>query len=207
MLMALYKGDWRLAGAIAYALPPHLVLNENSYEVSDALYRDALHTGAFGRAEGYLRKMYDLNPGHEMERDSLPAIIMVADLMRRQGKRLPSQQLFGSMERYLESDDAPYYDRDVLLATVMSMTGRYDAALKSLGSEIDQRHINVWYLVETEEFFSPLREDPRFKALFARERAYAAHQRALLEVMRQRGEVPTRTGGAAAAPPVGTTPR
>src|SRR5262249_50100253 len=155
----------------------HLVLNENSYEVSDALYRYALHTGEFGRAEGYLRKMYDLRPGHEMERGSLPAIIVVAELMRRQGKRLPSQQLFGSMERYLESDDAPHYDRDALLAAVMSMTGRYDAALKLLGSEIDQGHINMWYLLETEEFFTPLREDARFKALFARERAYAAHQR------------------------------
>src|SRR5262249_43436251 len=136
---------------------------------------------------------------------SLPAIIVVAELMRRQGKRLPSQQLFGSMERYLESDDAPHYDRDALLAAVMSMTGRYDAALKLLGSEIDQGHINMWYLLETEEFFAPLREDARFKALFARERAYAAHQRALLEVMRQRGEVPTRTGGTATAPPVGKT--
>jgi TolB-like protein/DNA-binding winged helix-turn-helix (wHTH) protein len=50
-----------------------------------------------------------------------------------------------------------------------------------------------WYAFEREPAFSPLRTDARFQALAAKARAHAAAERTLLDNMRARGEVPTRT--------------
>ena len=57
-----------------------------------------------------------------------------------------------------------------------------------------------WYAFDREPTFSGLRTNPRFQALAAKARAHAAAERDLLEKMRARGEVPTRTTKASTGP-------
>jgi hypothetical protein len=55
------------------------------------------------------------------------------------------------------------------------------------------RFAGWWYTAELDPVYSRLRQEPRFQALTAHARAHGQKQRALLDAMRSKGEVPPRT--------------
>jgi DNA-binding winged helix-turn-helix (wHTH) protein/TolB-like protein/Tfp pilus assembly protein PilF len=55
-----------------------------------------------------------------------------------------------------------------------------------------RKYYRWWYLAELDPLYAHLRSDPRFRALTEQARKYRAGQRALLEQMRSKGEVPKR---------------
>ena len=86
-------------------------------------------------------------------------------------------------------------------AALWRRRGENDAALEQLRKDLDQgwrRH--WWYRLGREPAFEPLRSDARFKKLVTEARAHAAAQRALLEQMRERGEVPRRAASVESTP-------
>jgi hypothetical protein len=54
------------------------------------------------------------------------------------------------------------------------------------------KYYRWWYLAELDPLYAHLRSDPRFRALTEQARKYRVEQRALLEQMRSKGEVPKR---------------
>jgi hypothetical protein len=78
-------------------------------------------------------------------------------------------------------------------AAAFAMLGEDERALTELtASQRMGRFAGWWYTAERDPVYSRLRQDPRFQALAARARTHSQQQRALLEEMRKRGEVPRR---------------
>jgi DNA-binding winged helix-turn-helix (wHTH) protein/TolB-like protein/Tfp pilus assembly protein PilF len=56
-----------------------------------------------------------------------------------------------------------------------------------------RKYYRWWYLAERDPLFAHLRSDPRFRTLTEQARKYRLEQRALLEQMRSKGDVPKRS--------------
>ena len=82
------------------------------------------------------------------------------------------------------------------------LLGDRDAALAELAAAFDEDHDyrQWWYTIDHDPSWSPLRDDPRFKAIADRVRAHVQQQRAALEVLRRDGKVPRRGAGLTAPP-------
>ena len=67
------------------------------------------------------------------------------------------------------------------MGVLMVVTGRPDAGLDLLARETERLHHHpYWYAVfRSDELLRSVRNDPRFQAILAHERAYSAEQRAL----------------------------
>ena len=73
------------------------------------------------------------------------------------------------------------------------MLGDNERALTELATSQQMgRFAGWWYIAESDPIYANVRRDPRFQALAARAREHSQQQRALLEEMRRKGEVPTR---------------
>ena len=159
------------------------------------LLRDeALESGRFDDARKEILSLFDRTG--EVIHPSLTvtlAQLTTAAGDRREGERLAHEVL--AREKEIGGYAFAYPQ-----AVAFSVLGQKDAALQTLRRNFDQGvRQHWWYRLVREPAFEPLRSDPRFKALVVEAQAHAAAQRALLEQMRERGEVPRRMESAASA--------
>ena len=78
-------------------------------------------------------------------------------------------------------------------ADALALQGHRDAAVAELAEAFQSGELtDWWYTIERDPLWDAMRSDPRFQAIAAEARAHAAAQRALLEEMRRKGEVPYR---------------
>jgi hypothetical protein len=78
-------------------------------------------------------------------------------------------------------------------AAIYAMLGDNERALTELAASQQMgRFVGWWYIAELDPIYANVRRDPRFQALAARARAHSQEQRALLDEMRKKGEVPKR---------------
>jgi DNA-binding winged helix-turn-helix (wHTH) protein/TolB-like protein/Tfp pilus assembly protein PilF len=79
-------------------------------------------------------------------------------------------------------------------AAAFAVLGDDERALEQLAISLKVRKFyRWWYLAELDPLYDHLRDDPRFQALAERAKQHRIAQRALVEEMRQKGEVPKRT--------------
>ena len=79
-------------------------------------------------------------------------------------------------------------------AAAFAVLGDDERALAQLAiAQKMRRYYRWWYLAELDPLYARFRGDPRFQALTEQARTYRAEQRALLEQMRRKGEVPKRS--------------
>jgi transcriptional activator of cad operon len=84
-------------------------------------------------------------------------------------------------------------------ASAYMLLGDREHAIAELQeSQKRDNFVRWWYTGEFDPLFAPLHGDPRFQLLVAAARKHRVEQRALLEEMRRKGEVPTRTPTSAA---------
>jgi hypothetical protein len=79
----------------------------------------------------------------------------------------------------------------------LALLGDADASLKALETAFATHKGGWWYDLERAPEFESLHAQPRFQSLVKQYQDIVAKQRALLAVMRSKGEVPWRPASAA----------
>jgi DNA-binding winged helix-turn-helix (wHTH) protein len=169
-----YLGDWRAAGEAVYNFPEQLRSACTDWLAANAVRDLALHTGDFPRAVCFI--------------SSSP--VPLAQVLLANGQR-------GASERLLHDALASPHRR--VRADALALQGDRDAAVEELaGAFRSGERADWWYTIERDPLWDSMRPDPRFQAIAAEARTHAATQRALLEELRRRGEVPYRSRGISA---------
>ena len=196
----LYLGDWRAAGESVYDIPERLRSAYNDWLAAEAVRDLALQTGDFPRA---IRFIESGGLGNAEPRKLNPVTIYVAvplaHLLQANGQRAESEKLLDEALAWVNRKRDPTRDYMVwwplrrLRAEVLALQGRRDAAVAELAEAFRSgERTDWWYTIERDPVWDSMRSDSRFQAIAAEARAHTAAQRALLEEMRRKGEVPYR---------------
>jgi tetratricopeptide (TPR) repeat protein len=195
---AVYRGDWRAAGKLAYARPKAQLHDDAEFLAIIAIRDYALQTGEYDRAIQYLYQTYDLRVGHEIHDagDNGFVGVALAVLLQKKGDKNGAHTLTNEMTQACERTG-----RYRQCAAAYALAGEREAALDARRkASTHYGHLPYWwYMVDHDPTWADLRSDPRFQTMASSLRADAGRQRALLEQMRLNGEVPARPSGSVRA--------
>jgi DNA-binding winged helix-turn-helix (wHTH) protein len=198
-----YLGDWRAAGEAVYDVPQQLRGACNDRLAAEAVRDLALHTGDFPRA---IRFMDSGGLGIAAPRRLNPVTVFsavpLAHLLQASGQRDESEKLLDDTLAWVNREPDPTQDSMLwwphrrVRAGTLALQGHRDAAIAELAEAYGSgERTDWWYTIERDPVWDSMRSDPRFQTIAAGARAQAAAQRALLEEMRRKGEVPYRSRG------------
>jgi TolB-like protein/DNA-binding winged helix-turn-helix (wHTH) protein len=192
-----YRGDWRAAGEAAHRFPDWLDETTGHRCEAIAAIRDlALGAGEHHRAIRKLESDYDLSELRDAKEWSCQ-VIYFAQLLKADGRRDEAMTLLNDQLAWLNAKTPDFTRRRRMHAYALAVQDRRDAALDELADAFRSGdRSNWWYTIDHDPLYADMRSDPRFKAIAAEARAHAAHQRALLEEMRRKGETPIRPSSA-----------
>lgn len=196
-VLRLHAGDAR-AAAQAAARPESFVFGFNeSWGSAEALRDAALQGGDAGAALTLLARRYDL-PADGPDRIGLRNFrnaVQVAHLLQLQGRGERAQALLGAVIAWIDADRkfGTVYKRRTRAEALM-LLGRRDEALRELAAsfQVDRDHTEWWYTLERNPVWVPVHDEPVFRTLHADVRAFVARERAAVEQLRARGEIPRR---------------
>ncbi len=199
LLLALYRGDWRRAGTEAY-LPPAWTFGAfESWGAPEALHDYALRTREIDRAVQFLEREYSLQPRPELELNlaNFREAPMLADLLDVQSRKTEADRLRSLAAEWNDANEANFgslYAKR-LRARLWLLDGQRDAALQELAASFQAGdYVQWWYTIERDPAWVPLHGDPRFRAIDAQVRDYVGKQRAAVDELRRRHEIPRRDG-------------
>jgi len=195
-----YLGDWRAAGEAVYDVPERLRGAYNDWLAAEAVRDLALHTGDFPRA---IRLIENGGLGvaepRKLDPVSIYIAVPLAHLLQANGQHAGSEKLLDETLAWVNRKRDPrreaflWWPLRRVRADALALQGHRDAAVAELAEAFRSGPRNDWwYTIERDPLWASMRSDPRFQAIAAEARAHAAAQRALLEEMRRRGEVPYR---------------
>jgi predicted Zn-dependent protease len=203
-LLALYAGDWKSAGEAAKGPRAFEFGFNESWGFGEALRDYALRTGDYAVPTRLLRERFDLHPEDpaSVRFGNYRAAVLLAHLEQAQGRTARAADLLHAVIRWVDSDieSPPVYKRRTRAQALM-LLGEQERALVDLGASFrdDRDYTQWWYTLDRDPVWEPLRADARFRALAAEVRAYAARERAAIDELRRRGEIPDRATGDATA--------
>ena len=196
---ALRRGDWRKAGQLAYARPKGQLHDDSEMLAVWAIRDYALKSGELDRAIKYLNQVYDLHPNQPVVAGENGFVFAsLAVLLRKKGDQVAAQKLVNGMTQACRASGRP-----VVCATAHALAGEREAALESLHKIVTvEGHVSFWwYTIDRAPQWDAMRSDPAFQTIAEGLRNDAAQQRALLEQMRSKGDVPTRSSAILTAAP------
>ena len=196
----LYLGDWRAAGEAVYDVPDRLRSAYNDWLAAEAVRDLALQTGDFSRAIRFIESGgLGLAEPRKLNPVTIYVQVPLAHLLMANGQRIESERVLDAALAWVNRKRDPTRDYMVwwplgrVRADALALQGHRDAAVAELAEAFRSGVRNEWwYTIERDPVWNSLRSDARFQAVAAEARAHAAAQRALLEEMRRRGEVPYR---------------
>lgn len=159
-----------------------------------ALRDEAIRTGDFAPALDLIERAAGLFSGNSLMRNR-GLLLTYAHVLILSGDTRRGRELLTSMLEQLDAEQIgrPEHSFAWERAAIHAMLGDDELALKQLTAIQNMgRFAGWWYTAELDPVYSRLRNDPRFKALDDRARAHGQKQRALLDAMRNKGEVPRR---------------
>lgn len=198
-----YLGDWRAAGEAVYDVPEQLRSACNDWLAAEAVRDLALYTGDFARAICFIGSG-GLGIAAPRKLNPLTAFsaVPLAHVLQANGQRAESEKLLDDTLAWVNRKPDPTQDYMLwwphrrVRADALALRGHSDAAVAELAEAFRSgERTDWWYTIERDPVWDSMRSDPRFQAIAAEARAHAAAQRALLEEMRRRGEVPYRSRG------------
>jgi tetratricopeptide (TPR) repeat protein len=202
--LALAAGDWRRASAAARREDSYVVESIPSLAHYYALRDAALRTGDYGDAERRLCNTFGMSLRGPVEVSlwNRRAWVLLAHLQLAQGRRADAQRMLDAVIAWIDADriHGPTYNQRTRAQALM-LLGRRDEALRALATsfQIDRDHVDWWYTLERDPVFDEVRDTPEFQALEPDVRRFVARERAIVEEMRRRGEIPLRESKVAAA--------
>ena len=189
VLLLQYRGQSRAAGEAAYELAG----GSGLWRVPEAVRDLALQTGDYGRAIRFIQSWYALAEPRKLTTDNVPAAVALAHLLQASGERTRSAKVLDELFAWLDRNEPRRPMLRRLRTNALALQGHRDAALAALAGDFRSGYRGGWwYTIERDPLWADMRSDPRFRAIAAEARAHAAGQRALLEEMRRKGDVPFR---------------
>jgi DNA-binding winged helix-turn-helix (wHTH) protein len=198
-----YLGDWRAAGEAVYDVPEQLRGAYNDWLAAEAVRDLALHTGDFPRAIRFIDSGgLGIAAPRKLNALTVFSAVALAHVLQANGQGAESEKLLDDTLAWVNRKPDPKQDYMLwwphrrVRADALALQGDRDAAVAELAEAFRTgERTDWWYTIERDPLWDSLRSDPRFQAIAAEARAHAAAQRALLEEMRRKGEVPYRSRG------------
>ena len=198
-----YLGDWRTAGEAVYDVPEQLRSAYNDWLAAEAVRDLALHTGDFARAIGFIDSGgLGIATPRELNALTVFSAVPLAHVLQANGQRAESARLLDDTIAWVNRKPDPtqeymlWWPHRRVRADALALQGHRDAAVAELAEAFQSgERTDWWYTIERDPVWDSLRSDPRFQTIAAEARAHAAAQRALLEELRRKGEVPFRSRG------------
>jgi DNA-binding winged helix-turn-helix (wHTH) protein len=198
-----YLGDWRAAGEAVYDAPKQLLSACNDWLAAEAVRDLALHTGDFPRAIRFIDSGgLGLAAPTELNPLTVFSAIPLAHVLQANGQRAESERLLDDtlawVNRRPDSTQGSmrWWSHRRVCADALALQGHHNAAVAELSEAFRSgERTDWWYTIERDPVWDSMRSDPRFQAIAAEARTHAAAQRALLEELRRKGEVPYRSRG------------
>lgn len=162
------------------------------WATANALRDEAMLTGDFAAALDLIERSNQQFSGTSLMRNR-GLVLTYAHVLLLSGEARRGRELLTSL---LEQLDAEQIGRPPHMyawerAAAFAMLGEDDRALTELAaSQQIGRFAGWWYTAELDPIYSRVRKDARFQALAERARAHRDQQRALLEAMRAKGDIP-----------------
>ena len=197
ILFAQYVGDWQRAGAAAYDRRGFLFNEFQNWNWTEAIRDHALHTREYDRGIAAITSRYgfDLRHPRVIGLAQMTAAPGLAHILLAKGDKQIATQLLVDTVRWIDSH--PSYGLSGVMryrAAAMMLLGDRNQALSNLRASVETGHdIRFWwYVVDRDPVWTPVRADPRFKAIAAMCRQAARVQHEKLDALRRAGKVPIR---------------
>jgi TolB-like protein/Tfp pilus assembly protein PilF len=191
-----YQRDQREAAELTRTMPTSTFWYGGAFAIEAEAVRDgAILTGDYASALARLESAYATRPSTRPPMWSRYQAMVYAHTLvlagqAERGRKLAAATLvlldshsIGRKKGWLARERAAGY----------MVLGERERALAELTTAVrTNRLYRWWYTFELDPLFEPLRRDPRFAALKEQAKKHCDRQRALLEQMRRKGEVPRR---------------
>jgi tetratricopeptide (TPR) repeat protein len=203
-VLALEAGDWRAASAAARQEGSFVIDPYPSLGPAYALRDGALRTGHYADTERLLRKRHGMSLRGPVQVGlyNFRTWVLLAHLQLAQGREADAQRMLAAVIEWIDADRifGPVFNQRTRAQALM-LLGRRDEALQALATSflIDRDHLEWWYTLERDPVWNEVRDTPEFQALVADVRRFVARERASVEEMRRRGEIPSRPSDIAVA--------
>jgi tetratricopeptide (TPR) repeat protein len=163
--------------------------------VAEALRDDAIATGDYAPVLKLLEARYSMMAGTGPRVWSRGLGLVYAHTLVLAGETERGRKLATSILVQLEAESVGrtenWFCRE--RAAAFAILGDDERALAELAiTQKMKKFYRWWYVAELDPLYERLRGDPRFQALAEQARKHRVEQRALVEQMRRKGEVPKR---------------
>lgn len=166
--------------------------------LADAIRDDAIATGDYASAIKLLESKYATaaNFGPELRMWNRSLGLVYAHTLILAGETQRGRKLATAILVQIDSESVGrtenWFSRE--RAAAFAILGEDERALKELAASLKLHHYaRWWYTAEIDPIYERLRRDPRFQAMAEQAKKHRSQQRAQIEQMRRKGEVPMRT--------------
>ena len=203
VLFAQYAGDWQTAGAAAYDRRGYLFNDYQNWLWIETIRDHALHTRQYDRGLEAIASRYGFDLRHPRVANlaQMTAAPALAHILLAKGDKALGTRLLAETVQWIDSH--PSFGLGGVMryrAEAMMLLGERNQALSDLRASVETGHdIRFWwYVIDRDPVWTPVRGDPRFRAIAEMCRQAARIQREKLDALRRAGKVPERTTGAGA---------
>jgi DNA-binding winged helix-turn-helix (wHTH) protein/TolB-like protein len=199
--VAQYQSQRRRAAELARQVPIEDWRTMWSVPEAAALRDEAIATRDFSVALDIIGKRFPMTVETGAQKPGRPRLanralsLIYAHTLVAAGETQRGRKLVGEILVQLEGESIGrpkfFFSRE--RATAFAILGDKQRALAELENSLQIGHYYLWwYLADRDPLFEGLRSDSRFQALATQARRHRVQQRALLDDMRRKREVPTR---------------
>ena len=198
LLLALYRGDWRTAGEVAYSPAGKKYNLSESWGAAEAVRDHSLQTGDYRRGIAFFESRYKLGGADpKLHITNFRAAAYLAQLLQASGDPVRAKGLLDRLPAEIDAS-IPRFESVLALrtkATVQLLSGDRQAALRTLAASFAANDLmQWWYTLNHDPLWKPLHDDPVFQALGAQVRSRVAQEQAELAELRRTGRIARGAG-------------